>query len=273
MRTVKFKDFNIANFLAFLSNASIGNLPHCIDIGKDKVYCKAAPEDLRHVKYTSILAKDVLTIEEYPEDVTSLILKFVKLSRLKDPLKAFSDAGHKSISGEIFFEKNKKNEQVINHLKLKSAKMNITVRCDVGSMIAYLMDEAWVRYSNRNDVIMRFDADAAFLKQLNNVMKLDLQNAISIHSTSTMLTIKSIPMEDGVGVWDLEFDGSNHYHPGTDDISVSIPKAIFDGIINKDYYTVNIVRNVDQQKMERLICVLYADDDNIVIANISRDAK
>jgi hypothetical protein len=147
----------------------------------------------------------------------------------------------------------------------------MNVRCDDDAMVPYLTDAQWSKYSNREDVAIKFDLDSDALKQLQSLIEMDKQNAILLSAEKSKLVFKSKNDTDEEGVWDLLHEG-NYINNGTDELTVyNVSKMILESVTNKNMYTVYICRNKDAAGNEKLSVVYYHDENNIIISTANKN--
>jgi len=270
-KSLKFTDFNVDNFSAFLDNAAISKgSNHCISINPDIVNCRASPVDNRYIKYTALKAIDVLKFDAFPSGMSPIVLKFVSFKKISQSMDVYSMAKQSIISGEIFYHANDEGINICNHIKFKSNKINLTVRCDEDTMVKYITDAQWAKYSNRDDMSIKFDLDEVTLKQLKSLLSLDKQNAIVLFAEKDKLVLKSKTAQDEEGVWDLQYDGNYSYNnEDQPSVTYNISKMILESVTNKSFYTLYITRNKDGAGNVKLTALYFNDEDNIILSPVN----
>lgn len=273
IKSLKFTNFNVDNFSAFLDDAAIskgGN--HCIDVTPELICCRAAPVDNRYVKYSSLKGIDVLKFDNFPEGLSPIVFKFVSFKKIAQSMSVYSMAKQTVIAGEMFYHANDKGINICDYIKFKSSKINLIVRCDEDSMVSYVTGPQWVKYSNRDDVAIKFELDDVTLKQLKSLLTLDKQNAILLNAEKDKLVLRSKNGEDEEGVWDLAYDG-NYTNNNEEPVMIyNISKMILESVTNKTFYTIYICKNKDGAGTEKLTAIYYHDENNIILSSVNTNA-
>lgn len=267
-KVIKFTDFNISNFGAFLDNASIPKSSHCIDLGPELVYCKAFPLDSKFIKFTSINSADVVKFDGFPDGIKNIVLKYASLKKLTNAMAVFDVAGITKIEGDIHYDKSNLGEYyVCNHIQFRSGKTKLIVKCDEDSLIKYLPDQNWTHFSNRDEILCRFDIDADAMAQLSKLMNIDKQNAIIIHADVNKLTLKSKNIGEEVNMWDKDID-TNYQNMVGSQRAFTMSKALIADVANMPYYTVYVTK-IKNHGNDVHVVQLWHNDSNIITAMVN----
>lgn len=266
MKVIKFKDFNIDNFTAFLKSASIAKSAHSIDFKQDKVSCKAFPMDTKYVKFTSIIAGDILQFVDYPDDIQNIVVKLASLKKIQNAMEVFSAAKIEKVSGEMHVELTRvagHGHHACNHIKFKSPKSNLTVRCDEDNLIKCMPDTAWEAFSSTATTVCKFDIDAVSMAQLEKLINIDKQNAIIVEAGVDTACLKSKNIGGEIGMWDMQVDVNYNNVSGVAK-AFNISKLLIGEVANKSYYTAYICQVTMGGNMKHTV-VLRHDDHNIIV--------
>lgn len=268
-KSVKFTNFNVDNFQAYLKSINVGATTYCIDLSPDLVYSKVFPVDKRWVNYVAVNGADILQFTDYPKGAPSIILKYMSLKKIVDSIAVYAKSENRIISGEVFYHQNPDGYYIADYMKLKGGGTKLTVRCDEDEQIKYQPDKVWAQYRDTSQTVMKFDMSVGLLQQLQSLSGLDKQNAIVFDCKADGLIIKSKDIDDE-GIWEVQYDHGNYIFTADEPMKINTSKAILDDILDKGtFYTVHICRNADPGGNVVHTIVYYHDEKAIVVTSVN----
>lgn len=267
---IKFIDLNVSNFIAYLENSDIDE-NQVIDFTKDKIVCKAHPQDKTLVKYTAISAADILKYDALPETFKLLKFPIYRIAKILDALKIFKDSKVDKLVGEIVYEIDGDKSFIGLSMKLASKGLRITIKAMDYYLASHMDDAIWEKLSERGDFLIKFDAKRDFMQKLISLCSLneggDGEKAkeklpafkISLGKENQSLVFSSKKDNGWAMKYDVE-DGNKDFK-AKDNVTLVMSKKMLK-MMTATFYDVYIVYN---QIAGQHILVAYQDDNNIML--------
>lgn len=200
MEQVKFSNLNVANMLAYLSNANIKE-PSVIDITRTKMNCRAFPSTKKYVKNTSIDLNLIMDIgPELPPEVDLIKFPVYKFQNLINILKIYDESSVDKLSGKIRYNKTPSNGYIGFAIEFESKQMNVKSNAMDFSLLPYLDEEKWNKMKVADEYICAFDMTSALISKLSKLSKVDSVSESMTSSSKDMDVIILVEVDKEKGL-------------------------------------------------------------------------
>ena len=261
-QTLNFKNINVTNFLAYIGNAKAGSFNHTFELTKDKVICKAFPQDKKFVKYTTVELVDILRFEQLPENFTDIKVPIYHLDKLNTSLDIFKELGIEDVSGTIdWYIDEESGIMAASAIEFKSKKTKAKVKATDANMYTYMDDGKFKELSNTDGHFLKFDIDKSFINKLQKLFKLDSMDAFIMkfdkENNSLIFEVK--------GVWSETYESNIESTLDSSSTGWVVPKEAIDRL-NMPNYTVYAKLKDNGHTM----LVWFHDENNMILNFVTK---